>query len=85
MELLFVHDTRQAKVCNQQISVVFGRAEQQILGLQIAVYNAVVVKIRDSGQRRSYEVCCVRLVVVALSADAVEQLASKRKVGYKVY
>ena len=43
MELLFVHDAAEAKVGNEKISVVFGCTEEQVLGLEIAVYYAVVV------------------------------------------
>ena len=85
VKLLLVHDARQAKVSDQQVGVIFGRAEQQILGLQVSMDNAVVVEIGNSGQGRADKVCSIRLVVVALSADAIEELASQRQVGYKVH
>lgn len=85
MKLFFIHNARQSKVSNQQVGIVFWRTEQQVLGLQISVYNSMVVEVGDSGECCSNQVCGIRLVVVALSTDAVEQLASKRKVGHKVY
>ena len=76
MELLFVHYPGQAKVGDKQVCVVLGRPEKQVLRLQIAVHDAVVVQIRDSGQCSPNEIGSVRLVVVAFPAYAVEQLAS---------
>jgi hypothetical protein len=85
MKLLFVHDPRQPKIRNQQIGIVFGRPEEKILGLEIAVHDTVVVEICDGGEGRADQVCSVRLVVVALTTYAVEQLAAEREVGYEVY
>lgn len=85
VELLLIHDTRQAEVGNQQVSVVFWRPEQQILRLEISVYDAMVMKIRNSGKSCSYEVGGIRFVVVALAANAVEELASERQIGYQVH
>ena len=59
-------------------------AEQEVLRLQVSMYDAVVVKVCDSRKRGTDKITSVRFVIVALSADAVEKLASKRKVGDKV-
>jgi hypothetical protein len=84
VELLFIHNSRQPKVGNQQIGIVFWCSEQEVLRLQVSMYDAVVVKVCDSRKRGTDEITSVRFVIVALSADAVEKLASKRKVGDKV-
>jgi hypothetical protein len=84
VELFLVHDTRQSKVGDQQISIVLWRPEEQVLRLQIAMYDAVVVEIRDGRESGSNEVRSVGFVVIAFSADAVEQLAAERKIGDEV-
>jgi hypothetical protein len=45
MELLFVHYTAKPKIGNQQIGVVLWSSEQEILGLQIAMDNSMVVEV----------------------------------------
>lgn len=47
MKLLFVHNARKTKVGNQQIGVIFWRSEEEILGLKVAMDDAVVVEIRN--------------------------------------
>jgi hypothetical protein len=85
MELLFIHNSRQSEVGNQQISVVFWGSEQQILRLQVSMHDAVVMKVCDSRKCGADKIASIRFVVVALSADAVEQLAAKCEVGNKVH
>lgn len=48
------------------------------------MYDAVIVEVCDCGESRSNQVGGVGLVVVALSTNAIEQLASEGKVCYKV-
>jgi hypothetical protein len=48
------------------------------------MYDTVIVEVGDSGESCSNQVGGVGFVVVAFSADAVKQLASKREVGNKV-
>lgn len=48
------------------------------------MYYAVIVKICDSGEGCSNQIGSVRLVVVAFSTDAIEQLSSKCEIGYEV-
>lgn len=43
VELLLVHDAGEAEVCNEQVGVVFGGAEEEVLGLEISMDDAVVV------------------------------------------
>ena len=81
VELLLIHNARQSKVGNQQIGIVFWCSEQQILRLQVSMHDAVVVEVCDSRECGTDKVASVGFVVVALSADAVEELASKREVG----
>lgn len=47
MKLLFVHNSRQAKICDQQVRIVLGRSEQQILGLEVSVHDTMVMQIRN--------------------------------------
>jgi len=72
MKLFLVHYSRQAKVCYQKIGIVFRGSEQQILGFEITVHNAVIMKVCDCGKSGTNEVGSVRLVVGAFAADTVE-------------
>jgi hypothetical protein len=84
MELLFIHNSRQSKIRNEEIRIILRCSEQQVLRLQVAMHNAVVVKVSDSRKGSSDKISGIRFVVIAFTADAIEQLASKRKVGDKV-
>lgn len=53
MELLLIHDPRQAKIRYQQVCIVFGCSEQQILWLEVSVDNSMVVQICHGGQSGS--------------------------------
>jgi hypothetical protein len=48
------------------------------------MYDAMVVEICNGGEGRAHEIGGVGFVVVTLSANAVEKLASKRKIGDEV-
>lgn len=85
VKLLFIHDSRKTKVGNEEVCIVFGSAEKEILGLQVAMYNAVIVKVCDSREGGPYEVGSIRLVVGTLSADTVKQLSTEGEICYEVY
>lgn len=72
VELLFIHNSRQPKVGNQQIGIVFWCSEQEVLRLQVSMYDAVVVEVRNSRKSRTDQIASIGFVVVALSADTVE-------------
>jgi hypothetical protein len=78
MELLLVHDPRQTEVGNQEIGIIFWGPKQEILWLQIPMYNTMIVEICNGGESRSHQVSGVGLVIVTLSTNAIKQLASKR-------
>ncbi len=63
MKLFFIHDSRQTKIGDEEICVVFGGPKEEILRLQISMHDAVVVQIRDRGQCRPDQVGSVRFVV----------------------
>ncbi|KFY08530.1 hypothetical protein V491_08429, partial [Pseudogymnoascus sp. VKM F-3775] len=44
VEVLVVHDAAQAEVGDEQVGVVLGGAEEQVLGLEVAVHDAVGVE-----------------------------------------
>ena len=48
VELFFVHDAAETEVGDKKVGIVFGRTEEQVLGLEVAVYYAVVVQVCDS-------------------------------------
>jgi hypothetical protein len=84
VKLLFIHNSRQSKISNEQVCVILWCPEQQVLGFQISMHNAVIMEVGDSRKCGPNKISRVRLVVITLAADAVEQLASERKVGDKV-
>jgi hypothetical protein len=84
VKLLLVHYARKSKISDKQIGVVLWCAEEQVLGLQVAMHDAVVVQIGDSGEGSPDEVGSIGLVVVSFAADAVEQLASQSKISDQV-
>lgn len=84
VELLLVHDTRKSEIGDKQIGIVLWCSEQQVLRLQISVHDTVVVEICDCRESSPDQVAGVGFVVVSLTTDAVEELASKRKVGDQI-
>lgn len=84
VELLLVHDSRKPKIGDKQISIVLWCSKQQILRLQISVHDTMVVEICDCRESSPDQVAGIGFVVVSLATDAVEELASKGKVGYQV-
>ena len=85
MELLLVHDSRQPKVGDKQICVVLGCSEEQVLRLQVAMDDTMVVEIGDCGERGSNEVGGIGFVVGAFTAYAIEELAAQREICDEVY
>ena len=43
VEGLLVHDSRKAKVGDEQVGIVFGGAEKEVFGLEVAMHDAVVM------------------------------------------
>lgn len=76
MKLLFVHDSRQTKVCDQKVRVVFWSSEQEVFWLEVTVNNAVVVKVSDCGQSCADEICSIGFVVGTFAAYTVEELTA---------
>ena len=81
VELLLVHYARKPKVRDEQICVVFRCAEEQVLGFQVAVDDAVVVEVGDGREDRADEVGGVGFEVRSLSTDAIEEFAAESEVG----
>lgn len=84
VEVLVVHDAAEAEIGDEQVGVVFGGAEEQVLGLEVAVHDAVGVEVGDGGEGGQDQGGGVGFVVVALAADAVEELAAQGEVGDEV-
>lgn len=76
VEGFLVHDSRQTKIGDKEVGVVFRGPEQKVLRFQISMHDAMIVEIRNSGECRPDELGRVRFVVAALSAYPVEQLAA---------
>ena len=82
MKRLLIHNPRQPKIRNQQIRVILRRPEQQVLGLEVAVYDAMVVEVGNGRESGADEVGGVGFVIGAFAADAVEELAAEGEVRY---
>lgn len=74
---LIVHYSRQAKIGNQEISIVLWRAEKEVLRFQVTVNDAVVVKVGYSREGSAYEICSVGLVVASLATYSIKKLSAK--------
>lgn len=49
VELLFVHDSGQTKVGNEEICIILWGSKQEVFRLQVSMDDAVVVEVCDSG------------------------------------
>lgn len=85
MELLFIHNPAQAKICDQKICVVLRRSEQQVLWLEISMYDPMIVQVCDGGESGSNQVRSVSLIIGAFATDAIEELAAKGEVGNEIH
>jgi len=85
VKCLFIHYSRETKVGYQQVRVVFGGSEEEVLGFQISVHYAVVVEIGNRRKGRTDEVRGVGLIIASFPAYSVEELTSESEVGYEVY
>ena len=85
MESFLIHDPGETEICNQEVGIVFGSAEQQVLRLQIAVDDSVVVEVGNRGESCSYQIRCIGLVVTALSTYSVEELAAQGEICDEIY
>lgn len=82
MKCFFVHYSRQAEIGYEQIGVVFWCSKKQIFGFEVAMDDAVVVKVGYSGECSSDEICGIGFVVAAFPAYSVEELAAEGKIGH---
>lgn len=81
VKLLLVHDAGQTEIRNQEICIVLRGAEEEVLGLEVAVDDSVVVEVGYGGEDGSDEVRGVGLVVATFSTDAVEEFSPESEVG----
>jgi hypothetical protein len=84
VKLLFIHDSAEPKVCDKQICIILWCPEKQILWLEVAMHNAMVMEVCYSRQCSSNEIGSVGFVVGAFSADAVEELSSEREISHEI-
>ena len=69
-------DGRQAEVGYLQVPVVVLGGEEEVLRLEVAVNNPVMVKICEGREEVAHDRSCVRLPVQALALDLLEELAT---------
>lgn len=63
VELFFVHDSRKAKVSDEEVGIVFWGSEEEVFGFEVTVHYTVVVEVSDCGESCTDEVCGVRFIV----------------------
>lgn len=63
VKLLLVHDPGQSEICDQQVGVIFWCSEEEVLGLEIAMYDAMIMEIGYSGKRGTDKVGGIGFVV----------------------
>ncbi len=85
VKLLLIHDSRQPKICYQQICVIFWCSEEKVLWFQVSMYNSVVVEVGYSGQGSTNEVRGIAFKVATLPTNSIEELSSKCEVRNEVY
>jgi len=85
VELLFIHNAGESKVGDEKIGIVLWVAEEQVLGLEIAMDNAMVMQVGDGGENGAHQVCSIRFKVRALATDAVKQLAAEGEIGDQIH
>lgn len=76
MELLFVHYSRETKVGDEEICIVFGSSEQEVFRFEVTVNYTVVVKVGNCGQGCADEICSIGFVVGAFAAYTIEELTA---------
>ena len=69
-------DGRQAEVGYLQVPVVVLGGEEEVLRLEVAVNNPVMVKICEGREEVAHDRSCVRLPIQALALDLLEELAT---------
>ena len=83
MDVILEH-LGKAKICHEQLRVIVLAPEQQILGFEVAVDDALGVKVADRVGDGPDQLGRVRLVEVLFRADPVKQLAAEAQVGHDV-
>ena len=84
MKSLLVHNPAQPEICYEQIGIVLGRPEQQILRFQITVYDTVVMEVGYSAKSCPYQVCGIGFVVGTFATYAIEELAAEGEISYQI-
>lgn len=74
---LVVHYSRKTKIGNQEISVVLWCAKKEILGFQVPVNDAMVVKVSYGREGCAYELCSIGLVIAPLATYSIKELSAK--------
>lgn len=84
VELLFIHDSGESKISDEEICIVFGSSEEEVFGLEISVHYSVIVEVSNRREGGTNKVCGVRLVVGAFTTYAIEKLTTKSEICHKV-
>jgi hypothetical protein len=85
VKLLFFHYAAETEVGDQQVGVIFGCAEEEVLRFEVAVHDAMIVEVGYGGEGGTDKIGGVGFKIGAFTTDAVEKLTAERKVGYEVY
>ena len=53
VELLFIHNSRETKVCNEKVGIVFWGSKEEVFWLEVSVDDTVIVEVGYGGESRS--------------------------------
>lgn len=60
--LFVVHNSAETKVGDEQFGILGLGAEEEVLRLEIAVYDPGFMNVFNGVQYRSYDICCVPVI-----------------------
>ncbi len=85
MELFFVHNPRETEIGNEEVGVVLRGPEQEVLWLEVAVDDTVIVEVGYSRESCSDQVGGIGFVIATFSTNPIKQLTAKSEVSHQVY
>lgn len=75
-EAIIIHNARETEVGNHDVRIFSLGTEQQVLRLEITMHDTSGVNVLNSQHDGANKLGSICLVVVALGADTVEELAA---------
>ena len=83
--ILIIDDFGETEICDEYVGILFFCSEKHTFGFHIAVDDAFVVKVGESGQGDPDDSARVAFFEVSFTTNPIEQISTKRKFIYEVY